>query len=192
MLHFKRLSSVTLLYSLGRHLVSSKMLLEARLCARILYYNNPSRCSCAQSILFRCSVTLHVSGAFHTHHQEYINCIYSLRYRSYIGAATFLQRGRVFISPQRYSTCFGCFPHPSSGVHQLYLQPPVQVMHRCRYLPPTWPSLNMFELGQWRRPWWLRLVFSIHEFLSRKVLFFSLLYLNFNSIIRSSSTTCVL
>ena len=34
-----------------------------------------------------------VSGAFHTHHQEYNNCIYSLRYRSYIGAATFLQRG---------------------------------------------------------------------------------------------------
>ena len=36
---------------------------------------------------FHCSVTLHVSGAFHTHHQEYINCIYSLRYRSHIGAA---------------------------------------------------------------------------------------------------------
>jgi len=34
-------------------------------------------------------------GAFHAHHQECINCIYSLRYRSYIGAATFLQRGRV-------------------------------------------------------------------------------------------------
>ena len=55
-----------------------------------IYYNNPTRCSCAQSILFHCSVTLHVSGAFHTHHHEYINCIYSLRYRSYIGAATFL------------------------------------------------------------------------------------------------------
>jgi len=23
-----------------------------------------------------------------------------------------------FISLQRYSTCFGCFPHPSSGVHK--------------------------------------------------------------------------
>ena len=45
--------------------------------------------------LFHCSVTLHVSGASHTHHQEYINYIYSLRYRSYIGAATFLQRGHV-------------------------------------------------------------------------------------------------
>jgi len=47
-------------------------------CIAILYYNNPTRCSCAQSILFHCSFTLHVSGAFHTHHQEYINCIYSL------------------------------------------------------------------------------------------------------------------
>ena len=51
----------------------------------IVYYNNPTRCSCALSIIFHCSVTLHVSGAFHTHHQEHINCIYSLRYRSYIG-----------------------------------------------------------------------------------------------------------
>ena len=32
-----------------------------------------------------------------------------------------------FIALQRYSTCFGCFPHQSSGVHPLYLQPPVQV-----------------------------------------------------------------
>ena len=64
-------------------------------CIAILYYNNPTKCSCAQSILFHCSVTLHVSGAFQTHHQEYINCIYSLQYRSYIGAATFLQRDRV-------------------------------------------------------------------------------------------------
>jgi len=41
-------------------------------CIVNLYYNKPTRCSCAQSILFHCRVTLHVSGAFHTHHQEYI------------------------------------------------------------------------------------------------------------------------
>ena len=69
-------------------------------CIAILCYNNPTRCSCTQSILFYCNVTLHVSGAFHTHHQEYINCIYSLRYRSYIGAATFLQRGRIQTRPR--------------------------------------------------------------------------------------------
>jgi len=62
----------------------------------LTYYNNPTSCSCAQSISFHCSFTLHVSGAFHTHHQEYINCIYSLWYRSYIAAASFLQRGRVW------------------------------------------------------------------------------------------------
>ena len=38
-----------------------------------LDYNKPTRCSCSQSILFHCKVTLHVSEAFHTHHQEYIN-----------------------------------------------------------------------------------------------------------------------
>ena len=37
-----------------------------------LYCNKPTRCSCSQSILYHCRVTLHVSGAFHTHHQEYI------------------------------------------------------------------------------------------------------------------------
>ena len=66
----------------------------------MLYYNNPTRCSCAQSVLFHCRVTLHVSGAFHTHHQKYIDCICSLRYRSYIGAATFLQRGPVQTRPR--------------------------------------------------------------------------------------------
>ena len=44
-----------------------------------LFYNNRTSCNCAQSILFHCIVTLHISDAFHTHHQEYINCIYSLR-----------------------------------------------------------------------------------------------------------------
>ena len=36
-----------------------------------LYYNKPTSRSCLQSILFHCRVTLHVLGAFHTHHQEY-------------------------------------------------------------------------------------------------------------------------
>ena len=67
-------------------------------CIATLYHNNPTGCSCAQSVSFHCRVTLHVSGAFHTHHQEYINCIYSLRYRSYIGAATFFHRGRVYFT----------------------------------------------------------------------------------------------
>ena len=41
-------------------------------CIVNLYYNKPTRCRCSQSILFHCRVTLHVSGAFHAHHQEYI------------------------------------------------------------------------------------------------------------------------
>ena len=77
----------------------------------LIYYNNPTRCSCAQSILFYYSVTLHVSVVFHTHHQEYINCIYSLRYRSYCKVQ------KYFTQCIHYSTCFGCFPHSSSGVH---------------------------------------------------------------------------
>jgi len=39
-------------------------------CIVNLYYNNRTRSSCVQSILFYCRFTLHVSGAFHTHHQE--------------------------------------------------------------------------------------------------------------------------
>ena len=64
-----------------------------------------------KSISLNGSITLHVSGAFHTHHQEYINCIYSLRYRTYCKVQ------KYFTQWIHYSTCFGCFPHPSSGVH---------------------------------------------------------------------------
>ena len=35
-------------------------------------YSKPTRFNCSQSILFYCRITLHVSGVFHTHHQEYI------------------------------------------------------------------------------------------------------------------------
>ena len=40
--------------------------------------------------------------AFHTHHQEYINCIYILQYRpyTYIGTATFNQSRRVWTRPR--------------------------------------------------------------------------------------------
>jgi len=48
-----------------------------------LCFNKPTRCNCSQSILFYCRVTLHVSGVFHTHHQEYTKLNHSVRYRSY-------------------------------------------------------------------------------------------------------------
>ena len=35
----------------------------------------------------------------------------------------------IFISLLDHSTCFGRFLHPSSGVWQLYMQPPVRVTH---------------------------------------------------------------
>jgi len=48
-----------------------------------IYYSKPTRCSYSQSMLLYCRVTLHVSGAFRTHHQEYTKLYHSLRYRSY-------------------------------------------------------------------------------------------------------------
>ena len=76
----------------------------------------------SQSILFYCRVTLHVSGAFHTHHQEYNKLYHSLRFRSYYSCSclppTWSSLLAVnFILLQGYSTCFVFFPHPSSGVH---------------------------------------------------------------------------
>ena len=74
-----------------------------------IYYNKPTRCSCWQSILFHCRFTLHVSGAFHTHHQEYI--------KLYLQPPV-----QVILSLQLPSSNvakFGLgFPHPSSGVHK--------------------------------------------------------------------------
>ena len=42
----------------------------------------------------------------------------------------------LFIILQVHSTCFGCQPHPSSGVHKTVITAPVM----CSYLHPTWPS----------------------------------------------------
>jgi len=53
-----------------------------------------------------------------------------------------------FIILQVQPTCFGCQPHPSSGVHEtVTLQPPVLVIFLCNYLPPPWPSLATVEGG---------------------------------------------
>ena len=52
--------------------LSRQFCYSPRLSMLIIYYNKPTRCSCSQSILFYRRVTIHVSGAFHTHHQEYI------------------------------------------------------------------------------------------------------------------------
>jgi len=48
-----------------------------------LYYNKPTRCRFSESILFHCRVTRHVSGAFHTHHQEHIKLYLQPPLRSY-------------------------------------------------------------------------------------------------------------
>ena len=44
--------------------------------------------------LLFCKFTVHVSGVKRTHHQEYTNCNYSLRYC----AATSLQRGHASLA----------------------------------------------------------------------------------------------
>jgi hypothetical protein len=46
-------------------------------------FRRPTRCSSKQ-YLFYCQVTLHVSGVFRTHHQEYTNCSYNHWYKSWI------------------------------------------------------------------------------------------------------------
>jgi len=54
------------------HLLNQSTYIKHTVNMADLYYNKPTRRSCLQSILFHCRVTLHVSGAFHTHHQGYI------------------------------------------------------------------------------------------------------------------------
>ena len=62
-------------------------------------------------ILFYCNITLHVSGAIDTHIRSTQNCSYSLWYKSYVRAATSLQRGQVRRPnlPHEHVTCTsGC------------------------------------------------------------------------------------
>jgi len=55
------------------------------LCITNLYYECPRRCNNMQSIFISCKITLYVSGAIHTHHQEYIKTVVTSHwYRSYI------------------------------------------------------------------------------------------------------------
>jgi len=72
------------------------------------------------TLLF-CKFTLHVSGVNHTHHQVYTklqNCNYSLRYWSYFLCSSNVATCGHVIILQVHSTCFGCQPHPSSGVYK--------------------------------------------------------------------------
>ena len=47
----------------------------------------------------------------------------------------------LFIILQVHSTCFGCQPHPSSGVHKTVTTASgTDHIFLCSYLPPTWPS----------------------------------------------------
>ena len=54
----------------------------------------------------------------------------------------------LFIILQVHSTCFGCQPHPSSGVHKtLTAVSGTGHFFLCSYLPQTWPSLATLEGG---------------------------------------------
>jgi len=51
-----------------------------------------------------------------------------------------------FIILQVHCTCFGCQPHPSSGVHKT-VTAASESYFLCSYLPPTLPSLTTLEGG---------------------------------------------
>ena len=47
---------------------------------------------------------------------------------------------KQYIILQVHSTCFGCQPHPSSGVHKTVTTASgTSHIFLCSYLPPTWP-----------------------------------------------------
>ena len=47
----------------------------------------------------------------------------------------------LFIILQVHSICFGCQPHPSSGIHKTVTTASgTGHAFLCRYLPPSWPS----------------------------------------------------
>jgi len=51
------------------------------------------------------------------------------------------RQSSLFIILQVHSTCFGCQPHPSLGVHKTVKTAPRHWSYfLCSYLPPAWPS----------------------------------------------------
>ena len=52
-------------------------------------------------------------------------------------------KSSLFIILRVHSTCFGCQPHPSSGVHETVTTASgTGLAVLCSYLPPTWPLAN--------------------------------------------------
>jgi len=50
-------------------------------------------------------------------------------------------QSNLFIVLQVHSTCFGCQPHPSPGVHKTVTTASgIGRIFVCNYLPPTWPG----------------------------------------------------
>ena len=59
----------------------------------------------------------------------------------------------LFIILQVHSTCCGCQPHPSSGVHKTVTTASGTGQLLCGYLPPTWPSLATLAGGSCTKIW---------------------------------------
>ena len=68
--------------------------------------------------LLFCKFTLHVSGVNHTHHKEIYFYGSVHRWSILIIVQRYATQSSLFIILQVHSTCFGCQPHPSSGVHK--------------------------------------------------------------------------
>ena len=65
---------------------------------------------------------------------------------------------------KNHSTCFGCQPHPSSGVHKTVTTASgTGHIFLCSYLPPVWPRLATLEGGSCTVPEAVVTVLCAHD-----------------------------
>ena len=77
--------------------------------------------------------------------------LYDLRGRDCTPILIIVQRdatqSSLFIILQVHSACFGCQPHPSSGLHKTVTTASGTAQLLSSYLPPSWPSLAALKGG---------------------------------------------
>ena len=109
-----------------------------------LHINNcPTRCNTKQSIYYSASSVYMFRVSTTPIIRSTQNRNYNLRYWSYFLCSylppTWQRQNSLFIILKVHSTCFGCQPHSSSGVHKTVnysLQ--YWSYFLCSYVPPTW------------------------------------------------------
>ena len=111
-----------------------------------------TRYNCSQSILFYCKISLHVSGVFHTHHQEYrklqvqnpVQDIWTVQLPSSNVAKATLEEGSCTVHLSCTGGCIAvlCTPDDGCGRHPKHVEWSCSIINWLRTAASCWFTFN--------------------------------------------------